>query len=83
MMSLTYSDSFGETKTATWFAGLYEPFAGSSVLGLGPVAVAVTVTPARRSASMNAVRANAAGSCTWKVCTTGALPAGTVPLSSR
>jgi hypothetical protein len=36
--------------------------AGSSVAGLGPVGVAVTVTPARWSASMKAVRANADGS---------------------
>lgn len=78
-ISLAYSLKTGETYAATRSAGRYEPFGGSLVVGLAPVELAFTVTPARASASMSAVRANAAGSSTWNVWTTGSAPSGTEP----
>ena len=60
-MTFTISARLPDTCSATrWSAG-NEPWAGRRSTGLAPVGGAVTVTPARWSASMNAVRANEAG----------------------
>lgn len=61
---MAYSWYGGEVNAATRGSLPYE--AGSEPSGLGPVGVAVTVTPARASASISAVRPNAFGSWTGR-----------------
>ena len=61
--TLTSWASVADVCSATFVAGSYGAV-GSAASGLGPVGAAVTVTPARPSASMNPVRAHADGSST-------------------
>ena len=58
----------------TLASALYELGAGSFAAGFGPVERALTLTPARPSASMKAVRAKAEGSSIVKVCTSVGTP---------
>ena len=51
--------------------------------GFGPVGVALTLTPARCNASMNAVRANAAGSLISATTRVGLGPIAIVPVTTR
>ena len=60
-ITLTISARSPETCSATRWSVGNVLLAGRRSTGLGPVAAAVTFTPARWSASMNAVRANEAG----------------------
>src|SRR5580704_9224953 len=81
-MRLMNCDSGRDTYLPTMLAGTsYPPFCGGSG-GFGPPEEAFTVTPACCNASMNAERANAAGSATSCTTRVGALPAAIVPVTT-
>src|SRR5207244_3408619 len=77
-VTLTASASGGDVNTATRFAASYRSRGGRSGVGAAS-GLAATATPARRNASMNSARANAAGSSTGQIRTIGLHPAAIRP----
>src|SRR6202042_1699861 len=78
--TLMNCDSGGETCSATLGVLAYVAAFGSAAAGFAPPGLALTLTPARPSASMKAVRAKAAGLVIFETFKTGLASAASCPL---